>query len=54
MKPIIPVMRTALQQIQELHSKNVPTAIACGECHDRFPCPTRKLADEGLVGGERG
>lgn len=89
------VMRTALEQIQELHC-SVPIyttesgdcehgdecegielesgmycpdqtdGVTCGECGDiamnfcvddgfpEWPCDTRKLADEGLGGGERG
>lgn len=26
----------------------------CTNCHTEFPCSTRKLADEGLAGEERG
>lgn len=63
MKPIIPVMRTALEQIQELHK---PVKVLAGwtrcSCNIKdnmglsvlWPCPTRKLADAGLGGGERG
>ena len=59
MKPIIPVMRTALEQIQELHTKRKIVdgrsyAVFCDNCKFNWPCPTRKLADEGLGGGERG
>lgn len=50
------VMRTALEQIQELHAKTYWTAqdevwelnAKCNECHAVYPCPTRKLADEAL------
>lgn len=57
MKPIIPVMRTALEQIQELHPP-IDTfndgGLFCEHCHVLFPCETRVLADEGLGGEERG
>lgn len=60
----IPAMRTALEAIQELH-KPIPMAPGleetpvCDGCENpgRFvywPCPTRRLADQGLGGGERG
>ena len=73
MKPIIPVMRTALEQIQEVHCPDqvltgwtadgeaAPewvckhcTTIAEPGTYFTYPCATRKLADAGLVGGERG
>lgn len=63
MKPIIPVMRTALEQIQELHKPYQPTratAVYCAHCFEDggydgalfvlHPCPTRKLAGAGLAG----
>ena len=57
MKPVIPVMRTALEQIQELHAKTYWTAqdevwelnAKCDECHAAYPCETRKLADAALT-----
>lgn len=51
MKPIIPVMRTALEQIQELHKPvlNRFGATVCSPCNRLHPCATRKLADAGLV-----
>ena len=53
----IPVMRTALEQIQELHSEEDSAwdnRKICGGCSIRlsetlFPCETRKLADAGLA-----
>lgn len=74
MKPIIPIMRTALEQIQELHkpkhgerpvyadddyrAEREPVRwhkyTICANCHTAYPCATRKLADAGLAGGERG
>lgn len=63
----IPVMRTALEQIQELH-KRVETYVPtydqqgnpifkgypqCAGCGSyEVPCPTRKLADTGLEGAK--
>ena len=53
MKPIIPVMKSALEQIQELHPP-IDTfndgGLFCEHCHVLFPCETRVLADEGLTG----
>ena len=59
MKPIIPVMRTALEQIQELHKPELwvdGLSFHCVECSGTgdtmptlSPCPTRKLADEALI-----
>ena len=53
------IMRAALEAIQELHK-----AVAfygedadwwvCGHCHDNHPCATRRLADQGLGGGQDG
>ena len=57
MKPIIPVMRTALEQIQELHkprfigteSDGTPM-YACLHCiREKGTCKTRKLADAALT-----
>lgn len=48
MKPIIPVMRTALEQIQELHPLS-PVGSWCEKCFEDFPCKTRKLADAALT-----
>ena len=48
MKPIIPVMRTALEQIQELHPLS-PVGSWCEKCFEDFPCKTRKLAVAGLT-----
>ena len=57
MKPIIPVMRTALEQIQELHkprfigteSDGTPM-YACMHCiREEGTCKTRKLAYEALT-----
>lgn len=56
-------MRTALVAIQELHSSEA--GYFCDECSQDngpyepssdvdWPCRTRKLADEGLGGEERG
>lgn len=56
MKPIIPVMRTALEQIQELHpieetgvEYHGVKEVWCPTCRDYAPCETRKLADAGLA-----
>ncbi|MGP5023196.1 hypothetical protein ACTXIU_16615 [Glutamicibacter arilaitensis] len=63
----IPAMRAALVAIQELHKpvetylptydqqgnpifKGYPQCADCGSYE--IPCPTRKLADEGLGGGQ--
>ena len=58
MKPIIPVMRTALEQIQELHkprfigteSDGTPIyrCLSCIGGTYSGSCATRKLADEAL------
>ena len=47
----IPVMRTALEQIQELHHPNSDYGypMMCRNCSQDWPCPTRKLADEALT-----
>lgn len=55
----IPATRAALVAIQELHVKRKiidgRTYLEfCGHCKYQWPCDTRKLADEGLAGGERG
>lgn len=56
-------MRQALEAIQELHEGEIAgfsavhgTLRECRECDQKWPCKTRKLADEGLAvgGGERG
>ncbi|GGJ59130.1 hypothetical protein [Glutamicibacter ardleyensis] len=50
----IPVMRTALEQIQELHPTHLEDwgilgrMKACRTCHTAYPCKTRKLADAAL------
>lgn len=52
----IPNMRTALEAIQELHGRD--TWGRCLHCNGRdgwsikFPCKTRRLADQGLGGGQ--
>lgn len=52
----IPVMRAALVAIQEQHKPYLTKAqeALCLRCGITWPCPTRKLADEALGGGERG
>lgn len=51
----IPVMRTALEQIQELHTETLYDSATqgrvylCWKCQDFYPCKTRKLADEALT-----
>lgn len=45
------VMRTALEQIQELHNPYITKSreALCLRCGITWPCSTRKLADEGLT-----
>lgn len=53
----IPVMRAALVAIQELHKpcKTFSGLEVCDVCNThtgkpkKFPCPTRRLADEALI-----
>lgn len=55
-------MRTALEQIKEMHAKTFVTAAdevwelnaRCTECHDAHPCATYQHAEQGLAGGDRG
>ena len=56
MKPIIPVMRQALEAIQREHEvdfswQSLTGQDLCVKCpeEDGWPCATRKLADEGLT-----
>ena len=59
-KPIIPVMRTVLVEIQELHKpcKMFSGREVCDVCNTEtgkpvtYPCPTRKLANAGLEGAK--
>lgn len=52
----IPAMRSALVAIQELHHPNSDYGypMMCRNCAHGWPCPSRKLADEGLGGETRG
>lgn len=50
-------MRAALVAIQELHKPMVFHGydgewLICGYCDENHPCETRKLADDGLAGGQ--
>lgn len=48
----IPAMRAALVAIQELHKPQWSELFQrdlCDVCGCKIPCPTRKLADEGLA-----
>ena len=54
-------MRAALVAIQELHPIEETGVeyhgikeVWCPTCREHAPCPTRKLADEGLGGDGRG
>ncbi|WP_440102427.1 hypothetical protein [Glutamicibacter mishrai] len=51
----IPAMRTALEAIQEQHpieetgvEYHGVKEVWCPTCRDHAPCPTRRLADQGL------
>lgn len=54
----IPVMRSALVAIQELHKpcKTFAGIVVCDVCNSitgkaiSYPCETRRLADQGLAG----
>lgn len=56
----IPNMRTALEAIQELHKPVYEGVEAVGcllcdwEVEGAWPCDTRRLADQGLGGGQDG
>jgi len=53
----IPVMKQALEAIQELHTRQDVTNlfgdshVRCEHCRHWFPCETRRLADRALGAG---
>lgn len=56
----IPAMRSALVAIQELHKPVIEDGLLVGclrcdwEVDGVWPCSTRRLADQGLGGGQDG